>query len=59
MSGKSNDKFYKTQVYAEDMTDVMLEKVLTTARNAFQMQVAVRKRRRGSLRTVSIYLPTE
>lgn len=42
MSGKANDKFYKTQVYAEDMTDVMLEKVLGTARNAFQIQVAVR-----------------
>lgn len=42
MSGKTNDKFYKTIVYAEDMTDVMLDKVLTTAKNAFQLQVAVR-----------------
>ncbi|RLN50649.1 hypothetical protein BBJ28_00003957 [Nothophytophthora sp. Chile5] len=38
MAGKSNDKFYKTVVFAEDMTDTMLEKVLSTARDAFQLQ---------------------
>lgn len=43
MSGKSNDKFYKTVVFAEDMTDTMLEKVLATARDAFQLQVTVRR----------------
>lgn len=42
MSGKSNDKFYKTVVFAEDMTDTMLEKVLATAKDAFQLQVTVR-----------------
>ncbi|POM77972.1 Hypothetical protein PHPALM_4566 [Phytophthora palmivora] len=36
MAGKSNDKFYKTVVFAEDMTDAMLEKALSTARDAFQ-----------------------
>lgn len=41
MSGKSNDKFYKTVVFAEDMTDTMLEKVIATAKDAFQLQVAV------------------
>ena len=41
MSGKSNDKFYKTVVYAEDMTDMMLEKVIATAKDAFQLQVTV------------------
>ncbi|EQC33187.1 hypothetical protein SDRG_09171 [Saprolegnia diclina VS20] len=39
MSGKSNDKFNKTVVFAEDMTDVMLEKVIATAKDAFQLQV--------------------
>lgn len=43
MSGKSSDKFYKTVVFAEDMTDTMLEKVLATARDAFQLQVTVRR----------------
>eukprot|EP00644_Phytophthora_capsici_P015058 jgi/Phyca11/127702/e_gw1.71.24.1 len=38
MAGKSNDKFYKTVVFAEDMTDAMLEKALSTARDAFQLQ---------------------
>jgi hypothetical protein len=42
MAGKSNDKFYKTVVFAEDMTDAMLEKALSTARDAFQLQVTVR-----------------
>jgi hypothetical protein len=42
MSGKSSDKFYKTVVFAEDMTDTMLEKVLATARDGFQLQVTVR-----------------
>lgn len=42
MSGKSNDKFYKTVVFAEDMTDTMLEKVVATAKDAFQLQVTVR-----------------
>ncbi|CAK4078978.1 unnamed protein product [Aphanomyces euteiches] len=37
---KSNDKFYKTVIFAEDMTDVMLEKVVATAKDAFQLQVA-------------------
>jgi hypothetical protein len=41
MSGKSTDKFYQTVVYAEDMTDMMLEKVIATAREAFQLQVTV------------------
>lgn len=45
MSGKSSDKFYKTVVFAEDMTDTMLEKVLATARDAFQLQVTVRSTR--------------
>ena len=36
------EKVHKTVVFAEDMTDVMLEKVLTTSRNAFQLQVTVR-----------------
>lgn len=39
MSGKTTDKFFKTTVFAEDMTDVMLDKVLTTAKNAIQIQV--------------------
>lgn len=42
MSGKSNDKFYKTVVFAEDMTDIMLDKVIATAKDAFQLQVTVR-----------------
>lgn len=44
MTGKSSDKFYKTVVFAEDMTDTMLEKVLATARDAFQLQVTVRQK---------------
>ncbi|KAG1689500.1 hypothetical protein DVH05_025427 [Phytophthora capsici] len=43
MAGKSNDKFYKTVVFAEDMTDAMLEKALSTARDAFQLQVTSEK----------------
>jgi hypothetical protein len=42
MSGKSSDKFHKTTVFAEDMTDTMLEKVIATAKDAFQLQVTVR-----------------
>lgn len=41
MSGKSSDKFNKVVVFAEDMTDMMLEKVIATARDAFQLQVTV------------------
>lgn len=42
MAGKGSDKFYKTVVFAEDMTDTMLEKVIATAKDAFQLQVTVR-----------------
>ncbi|TYZ63919.1 hypothetical protein PybrP1_009492 [[Pythium] brassicae (nom. inval.)] len=39
MTGKNGDKFNKTVVFAEDMTDTMLEKVIATAKDAFQLQV--------------------